>query len=115
MEFDITKVSGIDHYVTEEKQLGEGMNVDKVTVYKPSEDEKAFFVVRKNTYEVRTDGKLAKLLKEKYESVMDSRYFGRGGIEIVASGQMPEAELYDLIRLSYNMTIDSDLVKKEYI
>ena len=53
---------------------------------------------------MRTDEKLKKLLIGKYESVMESRYFGRGGIEIVNSGQLEKAELEDLIRLSYNLT-----------
>ena len=68
--------------------------------------EKVFLVENKNTIEIRTDRKLGKLLQEKFESVMESRYFGRGGIEIVMSGQMELAEIYDLVRLSYNMTED---------
>ena len=71
-------------------------------LYKVSE--KVFLVENKNTIEVRCDFKLAKLLREKYESVMESRYFGRGGIEIVMSGQLEESEVFDLVRLSYNMT-----------
>lgn len=66
--------------------------------------DKVFLVENKNTIEVRTDAKLGKLLREKYESVMESRYFGRGGIEIVMSGQLEESEVFDLVRLSYNMT-----------
>lgn len=65
---------------------------------------KAFLVTHKNSIEVRTDARLGKLLTEKYESVMQSRYFGRGGIEIVLAGQLTEADLDDLVRLSYNMT-----------
>lgn len=67
-------------------------------------DEKVFLVENKNTIEVRTDFKLGKLLREKYESVMESRYFGRGGIEIVMSGQLEDSEIEDLIRLSYNLS-----------
>ena len=67
-------------------------------------DEKVFLVKNKNTIEVRTDRELAKLLEEKYESVMESRYFGRGGIEIVLAGQLDEKELEDLVRLSYNLS-----------
>lgn len=66
--------------------------------------EKVFLVENKNTIEVRTDFKLGKLLREKYESVMESRYFGRGGIEIVMSGQLEDSEIEDLIRLSYNLS-----------
>jgi hypothetical protein len=35
---------------------------------------------------------------------MDSRYYGRGGIEVVLAGQLNQQEIEDLIRLSYNMT-----------
>ena len=66
---------------------------------------KAFLVINQHTIEVRTDRELAKLLKAKYESVMDSRYFGRGGVEIVIAGQqLTKTELDDLVRLSYNLT-----------
>lgn len=94
MVFDISKVTGIGDF--EEKQEKER------TIY--NKGDKAFLVVNKNTIELRTDDKLAKLLEEKYESVMQSRYFGRGGIEIVPAGQLDETEIYDLIRLSYNLT-----------
>ena len=94
MVFDISKVTGIGDYT--EKQEKER------TIY--NKGDKAFLVVNKNTVELRTDDKLAKLLEEKYESVMESRYFGRGGIEIVLANQLEEDEIYDLIRLSYNMT-----------
>ncbi|MBR3179926.1 hypothetical protein IKF57_00115 [Candidatus Saccharibacteria bacterium] len=94
MVFDISKVEGIGEFEkkTEKEReifLREG---------------KAFLVVNKNTIEVRSDEKLMALLKEKYESVMESRYFGRGGIEIVLAGQLSEQELLDLVILSYNMT-----------
>lgn len=67
-------------------------------------DQKVFLVVNKNTIEVRCDNRLSENLKMKYESVMESRYFGRGGIEIVLSGQLSQQELIDLVRLSYNLT-----------
>ncbi len=63
-----------------------------------------FLVINPSTIEVRCDLKLAKLLQEKYESVMQSRYFGRAGIEIVPSSQLSKAELDDLIRLSFNLS-----------
>ena len=94
MVFDLSKVTGIGEYT--EKQEKER------TIY--NKGDKAFLVENKNTIEIRTDDKLAKLLEEKYESVMESRYFGRGGIEIVLAGQLEDSEIEDLIRLSYNMT-----------
>ena len=95
MVFDISKVAGIGEYIEKvEKER---------TLY--LKDEKVFLVVNKNTIEVRTDEELKKLLIEKYESVMESRYFGRGGVEIVIAGkQLNNDELCDLVRLSYNLS-----------
>ena len=119
MVFDLSKVNGIGEYSEIEETLGTGVDAEKVTVYKVStldyadkidspeyvdEGPRAFLVIRKNTIEIRTDDKLRDLLREKYESVMESRYFGKGGIEIVNSGQLKEDEISDLVRLSYNLT-----------
>lgn len=93
---DVSKIAGIGEY-TEEKEKERVLYVVR---------EHVFLVVNPNTIEIRCDGKLAKLLTEKYESVMESRYFGRGGIEIVLAGQLSDAELEDLVRLSYNMTAE---------
>lgn len=91
---DLSKITGIGEFSSKkEKERELFLKKDKV-----------FLVVNKNTIEVRTDNKLARLLKEKYESVMDSRYFGHGGIEIVLAGQLKTDELEDLVRLSYNLT-----------
>ena len=94
MVFDILKVTGIGDYTEKTEK--------ERTLYQKAE--KTFLVVNKNTIEVRTDDKLAKLLEEKYESVMQSRYFGRSGIEIVLTDQLTENELEDLVRLSYNLS-----------
>ena len=94
MRFDVTAVSGISNYTSAEE---EGALVYSVAG-------RAFLVAWLNTVEVRCDGNLSRLLVEKYESVMKSRYFGRGGIEIVISGQLSLDEIYDLVRLSYNLT-----------
>lgn len=93
---EIDKISGIG-------KILERVEKDR-KVFVVLENEKVFLVENKNTIEVRTDAKLGKKLREDYESVMESRYFGRGGIEIVNSGQLSEAEIADLIRLSYNLT-----------
>ena len=76
-------------------------------IYKPEDSDKAFLIENPHTIELRTDSKLGKLLAEKYESVMKSRYFGNQGIEIVPSGQLTEAEIDDLIRLSYSLTTNA--------
>ncbi len=94
MVFDLSQVTGMGDY--QEKTEKER------TLY--FKGDKVFLVVNKNTIEVRTDGELKKLLTEKYESVMESRYFGRGGIEIVLAGQFEMDDLNDLVRLSYNLS-----------
>lgn len=98
MVFDISKVSGIGEYTFKTEIHDE----KERTLY--LKDEKVFLVVNKNTIEVRTDAELKKLLVEKYESVMESRYFGRGGVEVVLAGQLSDEELDDLVRLSYNLS-----------
>lgn len=65
---------------------------------------RVFLVENPHTFELRTDQKLGRLLVEKYESVMESRYFGKAGIEIVPSDQLTRDEIDDLIRLSFNLT-----------
>ena len=98
MVFDIFKVNGIGEYTKKTETVDEKT---RTLYYK---EEKVFLVVNKNTIEVRTDSELKKLLVEKYESVMESRYFGRGGVEIVMAGQLSDDELFDLVRLSYNLS-----------
>lgn len=102
MVFDLSKITGIGDYHQTEETVGTGDDAEKITIYKTNDH--AFFIERKNTIEVRTDSKLRDLLREKYESVMESRYFGKGGIEIVNSGQLTDEEIADLVRLSYNLT-----------
>lgn len=94
---DVKKISGIGEYT--ETKRGEDV------LYAVPEG-KVFLVARPKTIEVRCDQKLGKLLREQYETVMESRYFGRGGIEIVPSGQLEETEMEDLVRLSYNLTLE---------
>lgn len=91
---DLSKINGINQY-TEKTD-------NNRTLYQ--KDGKTFLVVNKNTIEVRCDELLSNNLKSKYESVMESRYYGHGGIEIVPTNQLSLQEIEDLIRLSYNMT-----------
>ena len=94
MVFDVSKVSGLGDFTAKKEK-------ERELYFK---DDHAFLVVNNNTIEIRCDNKLANLLKEKYESVMESRYFGRGGLEIVLAGQLSSTELDDLVRLSYSLT-----------
>ena len=70
--------------------------------------DKAFLIENPHTVEIRCDTKLSRLLQQEYESVMESRYFGKGGIEIVPSSQLSGEELEDLIRLSYNLSLKNE-------
>ena len=94
MVLDVSKINGVDLFEVKPEKNRE--------LY--LKDSRTFLVQNQNTIEVRTDSRLAANLKEKYESVMESRYFGRGGIEIVLAGQLTQPELDDLIRLSYDLT-----------
>ena len=97
---DLSKISGIEDYTKKSEKDRELFYVKN-----SANEEKVFLVVNKHTIEFRTDEKLAKLLKEKYESVMESRYFGRAGLELVPAGQLKTDEIEDLVRLSYDLTI----------
>lgn len=96
MVLKLHEISGLGPYeqITEEERI----------IYRPKDSDKAFLIENPHTIEIRTDRKLGKLLTEKYESVMLSRYFGKNGIEIVMSNQLEDEEISDLIRLSYNLT-----------
>ena len=94
MVFNISEITGIGDYTQK--------NEKERTLY--FKDDNVFLVINKNTIEIRTDDKLGKLLCEKYESVMQSRYFGRGGIEIVLTSQLSISDLNDLVRLSYSLS-----------
>ncbi len=97
---DLEKISGIGEW--QESKHGE-KGEDKVYSVPGG---KVFLVVRPKTIEVRCERNLGQKLIEDYESVMESRYFGRGGVEIVPSGQLEEGEIEDLVRLSYNLTME---------
>ena len=58
---------------------------------------------------LRCDNKLSKLLREKYETVLpaenlNKRYWNT----ILCTGQLPEDEVYDLLRLSYRLASGKD-------
>ena len=94
MVLDVSKITGIGPYEVKHER-------DRDLYIK---NQLAFLVMHRNTIEIRCDQQLSENLKSKYESVMDSRYYGRGGIEIVLAGQLSPRELEDLIRLSYIIT-----------
>ncbi len=91
---DVSKISGIGEYEVKKESSR--------SIY--LKNSVAFLIINHNTIEVRCDSRLSDKLKQDYESVMESRYFGRGGIEIVLAGQLKTDEIEDLVRLSYNLT-----------
>ena len=56
--------------------------------------------------EVRCEKQLSKTLQERYESAMGGRLLGRNGLELVCAGQLSYDEICDLIRLSYNLSVE---------
>lgn len=94
MVLDVSKITGIGPFTVKTEPTRE-------LYYK---GQLVFLVMHRNTIEVRCDIRLSDNLKTKYESVMDSRYYGKGGVEIVLAGQLSPQEIEDLIRLSYNLT-----------
>lgn len=117
----VAEMSGLGEFGVQERRVDGGAGrrserADEGTglieyIYYTVPGEKVFLVERAKTLEVRCDEKLGRVLREKYETVMASRYFGRGGIEIVPSGQLTEAEIEDLVRLSYNLS--REMAEKE--
>ena len=94
MVFDASQVTGIGAYIVKPEK-------SRTLYYK---GDKVFLVINSHTIEVRCDRELSHTLQAKYESVMKSRYFGEGGIEIVLAGQLTKEELAALTRLSYILT-----------
>lgn len=106
-EVDLAEISGIGTWTLEERKRDDGQIEERIyRVKRGDEVGKAFLVMRPKTLEVRSERNLGKRLRDEYETVMESRYFGRGGVEIVPSGQLSKEEIDDLIRLSYNLTME---------
>lgn len=116
VEIDVAKIHGIGEWTVEERKDERAEISEQIYRIALAGDEengdgengagKAFLVLRPKTLEVRCERNLGRKLRDEYETVMESRYFGRGGIEIVPSRQLETSEIEDLIRLSYNLTRD---------
>jgi predicted DNA-binding protein (MmcQ/YjbR family) len=53
---------------------------------------------------LKCDPKLAELLREKYETVLPGYHLNKKHWNtIICSGQMPDDEIFDLVRLSYQL------------
>ena len=95
---------GLGEGIIEEELVedeGQGRKVARVL----KREERIFLVVWEGSeplrIEVKCDEKLGRLLRDKYESVLDSVTLGRGGIEVICSGQLSNDEVVDLIRFSW--------------
>ena len=97
MVFDLSQIRDLEMVQRAEKDQHDGVCYETPAG-------KIFLVVHKNTIEVRTDERLKGVLCEKYESVMESRHFGKGGIEIVLGAQLTDEEVVDLVHLSYRLS-----------
>ena len=97
MVFAISQIKDLEYSQRAERDKHNGVCYE-------TPDGKIFLVMHKNTLELRTDEKLKNVLCERYESVMESRHFGKGGIEVVMSAQLTDEELVDLVRLSYQLS-----------
>lgn len=87
--------------------FGEGTSVYKVGD-KAANDGKMFAIIADGTKPVRLslkcDPQLALVLREKYETVQPGYHLNKTHWNtIICSGQMPDDELFDLIRHSYRL------------
>lgn len=81
-------------------------------VYKIPEIDKIFAILKDATtpirVEVKTDTRLSKHLRTKYESVLLSQNMSpKDWIEVLCTGQLTDDEVKDLIRLSRNLVANS--------
>ncbi len=100
--------------------FGEGVAVYKVKTEKdaypkskiqnPESTDKMFALIQEGSSPVRLslkcDPQLAELLREKYETVLPGYHLNKKHWNtIICSGQVPEDELKDLIRHSYELAL----------
>lgn len=90
---------------------------EDVAVYKvgTGEDEKMFALKSEKkspvTLSLKCDPILAKLLREKYESVMEGHHLNKKHWNtLLLTGQLLDSEIEDLIRHSYNLVSGLDKV-----
>ena len=104
-ETEILEVArGFGEASEEETEDTHGQGHKMLRIFK--REGKIFLVVWEGTdplrIEVKCDEKLGKLLRGRYESVLNSQTLGRSGIEVICSGQLSGDEVVDLVRLSWN-------------
>ncbi len=87
--------------------FGEGTSVYKIG-HKETGEGKLFAIIADNSNPVRVSLKcepgLAVSLREKYETVLPGYHLNKKHWNtILCTGQVPDDELFDLVRLSYNL------------
>ncbi len=90
--------------------FGEGTSVYKVG-NKETNDGKMFALIEDKSKPLRISLKcdpiLAETLREKYETVVAGYHLNKKHWNsIILTGQVPENEVHDLIRLSYNLVVE---------
>ena len=86
---------------------------EDVAVYKVGDEKgKMFALIQEGSQPVRLslkcDPTLAELLREKYENVLPGYHLNKKHWNtIICSGQVPEDELRDLIRHSYELVVNA--------
>lgn len=90
--------------------FGEGTYVYKIG-HKETGEGKLFAILSDATpprLSLKCDPGLAELLREKYETVLPGYHLNKKHWNtILCTGQVPEDELHDLVRLSYNLVNDA--------
>jgi predicted DNA-binding protein (MmcQ/YjbR family) len=91
--------------------FGEGTSVYKVG-HKETGQGKMFAIIADDSSPLRVslkcDPLLAETLREKYETVLPGYHLNKKHWNtIVCSGQLPDEEIKDLARLSYNLVADA--------
>lgn len=90
---------------------------EETAVYKvghkdiPGQNEKLFALIAEGSNPLRVslkcDPQLAKLLREKYESVLPGHHLNKNHWNtIICSGQLSDEEVFDLARLSYRLVTE---------
>lgn len=87
--------------------FGEGTSVYKIG-HKETGEGKLFAIIQDNSkplsISLKCDPLLAETLREKYETVLPGYHLSKKHWNtILCTGQVPEDELFDLVRLSYNL------------
>jgi predicted DNA-binding protein (MmcQ/YjbR family) len=93
--------------------FGEGTSVYKIG-HKETGEGKFFAIIQDDSKPLRVslkcDPQLAELLREKYETVLPGYHLNKKHWNtIICTGQVPDDELQDFIRLSYNLVAENPL------